>query len=147
MQRRALLAAVILLAACADPNIDDFEGLWQLTALNGQALPAPVPGGGGTLWVAAVLQVGKESGSFDVCSEDPSTSNRTSQSSFILVAPIRGDRMEVSYFDRRDGSTDTASVDGGTLTLRSRTADPATFNLLTFVPLSGALPPACSLAP
>jgi hypothetical protein len=154
MHCRLLLLALILLAACGDagPEGDRFSGLWQLTSVNSQPLPSTGNTSGSAEWVAAVLQISQQVGSFDRCMEDPSTSSRTSSSTAIATHPLSGDKLAVQYFERRDTSSDTASVNGSQLTLRYRSVlvggQVQGVDALTFAPLSGTtLPPACSLAP
>jgi hypothetical protein len=149
MQRRLLLVTMILVAACGDggPEISRFEGLWRLTSVNVQPLPSTGNTTGGDFWVAAVLQIERDFGFFERCLEASSTSPRTSQSTTVLIAPISGDRITFSYFDRRQSPPDTARLDGAQLTLRFRNTLTGAFDVLTFVPLAGQLPPACSLAP
>jgi hypothetical protein len=151
MQCRVLLITMTLVAACGDsgPETDRFQGLWRLTSVNIQPLPAAGNATAGEVWAAAVLQVNPETGFLDRCLEDPSTSTRTSRSTAVLIAPVSGDRIEVSYFDRREAVPDTATLDGAQLTLRYRNIliGQEGLDVLTFVPLAGELPPACSLAP
>jgi hypothetical protein len=72
------------------------------------------------------------------------------RSTAVLVAPISGDRIQVSYFERRDIVPDTAVVNGEQLTLRYRNVvggQVQGVDVLAFVPLTGQLPTPCSLAP
>ena len=153
MHCRLLLPALVLLAGCGDsgPSTDQFSGLWQLASVNSQPLPATGSTTGSAVWVAAVLQIQQGTGSFDRCFEDPSTSNRTSQSTFVSTNPLNGDKLAVQYFERRDTSADTASINGGKLVLHYRYTQVGgqvlATDVLTFEPLSGDLPPACSIAP
>jgi hypothetical protein len=152
MQCRVLLIMLILVAACGDsgPETDRFTGLWRLTSVNTQPLPSAGNATAGEVWVAGVLQIEQGSGFFDRCLEAPSTSTRISRTTALLVAPISEDKIEVSYFERRDIVPDTAALNGEQLTLRYRNiigGQVQGLDVLTFVPLTGALPPACSLAP
>jgi hypothetical protein len=150
LHRQVLLITMILMAACGDggPETESFEGRWQLTSVNNQTLPAAGTTTGGQAWAAAVLEVGPEFGLIDRCWEDPSTSTRTSHSSPLFIAPISGSRITLSYFDRRASPPDTATLNGAQVTLRYRNTQmgPAALDVLTFVPLTGQLPPACNLA-
>jgi hypothetical protein len=139
MRNRVLPAVMVFAAACGDvgPSTDRFEGLWRLTSVNNQ--PIPVAGNvAGAVWAAAVLQVTGQTGLFDRCIEDPSTSTRISQSTPIIVAAIGDDRVTLSYFDRRQSPPDTARIDGARVALRYRIGT-AGFDVLTFVPLAGEL--------
>lgn len=154
MQCRLLLPALIILVGCGDagPEGDKFNGLWQLTSVNSQPLPSTGNTSGSELWVAAVLQITPQLGSFDRCMEDPTTSTRTSRSTAVVTRPLSVDKLAVQYFERRDTSSDTASMDGAQLTLRYRYVlvggQVQGVDVLKFVPLAGTtLPPACSLAP
>lgn len=153
MHRRLPLIAIVFLAACGDsgPDPESYRGLWRLTSVNTQPLPSIGNTNGGQAWVAGVLQFDQQSGSVDWCWQDPSTSTRTSHSDFVVLAPISGDRVEVSYFGRREAVPDTAAVNGTQLTFRYRIVSfggqVEGVDVLTFVPLTGTLPPACSLAP
>jgi hypothetical protein len=151
LQCLPVLITLVVMAACSDggPETDRFEGRWQLTSVNAQSLPAAGNATGGQVWAAAVLEVGQEFGFIDRCWEDPSTSTRTSYSTPVVVVPISGDRITLSYFDRRESAPDTATMQGAQLRLRYRNtlAGPESVDVLTFVPLTGELPPACSLAP
>jgi hypothetical protein len=148
-----LLPALVLLAGCGDasPSSDQFSGLWQLQSVNSQPLPATGTTTGNTLWVAAVLQIQRGTGAFDRCFEDPSTSTQTNQSTYVVANPLSGDKLAVQYFERRDTSADTASMNGAKLVLHYRETQlfgpVLATDVLTFVPLAGDLPPACSLAP
>jgi hypothetical protein len=152
MYRRLLLPALLLLAGCGDagPEGDRFSGLWRLTSINSQPLPTS---GNATfgVWDAAVLQLQPQTGSFDRCVEDPSTSTRSSRSTYVVTRPLSGDKLAVQYFERRDTSSDTASSNGAQLTLHYRSVQVGGqvdgMDVLTFIPLTGDLPPACSLAP
>jgi hypothetical protein len=152
MPCRLPLIAIVVLVACGDsgPDPDSYIGLWRLTSVNTQ----PLPSGGNTisqLWVAGVLQLNQQTGSYDWCWEDPSTSTRTSHADDVVLTPINGDRIEVSYFGRRAPVPDTVAVNGAQLTFRSRNVsvfgEVQAVDVLTFVRLPGELPPACSLAP
>jgi hypothetical protein len=141
MQCRVLLTLMIFAAACDGPEIERFEGAWRLTSVNIQPLPA-TGNATGEVWAAAILQLTGETGVFNRCMEDPSTSTQTTQSSGVLVTPISGDQFKLDYFDRRSGVSDTATLDGTQLTLRYGKLD-----VLTFVPLAGEVPEVCSLVP
>jgi hypothetical protein len=151
MRRLVLPIAVIIAAACGEngPGSDGFESLWQLNSVNGLPLPAAGDATGDEIWLSAVLQFSGENGFFDGCRQSPSTSERVSRSTFIVVHPIGGDKAEVSYFDRRTAVPDTVSLNGDHLTLRYRNVviGQEGLDVLAFVPLAGALPEACSLAP
>jgi hypothetical protein len=149
MRRRVLPTAIILAVACGDggPETERFEGLWRLTSVNVQPLPAAGNTTGGALWAAAVLQITGETGFFDRCFQDPSTSTRTSRSTPVILGSISDDRITVSYFDRRESPPDTATRESERLTLRYRNILTGGLDVLTFLPLEGALPTACSLAP
>jgi hypothetical protein len=142
---------MIFAAACGDggPEPGRFEGLWRLTNVNVQPLPVAGSATAGEVWLAAVLQVTGETGFFDRCMQDPSTSTQTSRSTPVVVAPISDDRITVSYFDRRESPPDTATRDSERLTLRYRNTltGQEGLDVLTFLPLEGGLPAACSLAP
>lgn len=153
MQCRLLLLT-ILVTACGDsgPGTDAFSGLWRLTSVNSQPLPSIGNATAGEVWDAAVLQINSQgTGTFDRCMENPSTSTRTSRSTYIATAPLSGDQLAVQYFERRDTSADTASMKGAQLTLHYRDVQVGGqvqgVDVLTFDPLTGDLPPACSLAP
>jgi hypothetical protein len=152
MQWRVLLAITIVVAGCGDsgPDSGSYTGAWQLTSVNAQPLPSP-SNIVDRLWVAGVLQLDQQTGSYDWCWEDPATSARSSESDFVVIAPISGDRLEVSYFGRREAVPDTATVDGSQLSLRFRSVlvggQVTGVDVLTFVPLTGEVPAACSLAP
>jgi hypothetical protein len=153
MYRRLLLPALVLLAACGDsgPSTEQFSGLWQLSTVNSQPIPATGTTTGTSVWVAAVLQIQQGTGTFDRCFENPSTSTQTNQSTYVVTKPLSGDKLAVQYSERRDTSADTASMQGANLILHYRETQvggPAlATDVLTFVPLAGDLPPACSLAP
>jgi hypothetical protein len=151
MRRRVLPTVMILAAACGDggPETGRFEGLWRLTSVNIQPLPAAGNATAGEVWVAAVLQVTGETGFFDRCMQASSTSPRISRSTAVLVGSISDDRVTLSYFDRRESAPDTATLDGAQLTLQCRNTliGQEGLDVLTFVPLTGGLPGACSLAP
>jgi hypothetical protein len=151
MRRRVLPTVMIFAAACGDggPETGRFEGLWRLTSVNVQPLPVAGNATAGEVWLAAVLQVNGETGFFDRCMRDPSTSTRTSRSTPVVVGPTSDDRITVSYFDRRESPPDTATRDSERLTLRYRNTltGQEGLDVLTFLPLEGTLPAACSLAP
>jgi hypothetical protein len=153
MPYRLLIALMMLLAACGDsgPDSVSYTGAWRLTSVNTQPLPSPANTIEGRIWVAGILQLGQETGSYDWCWEDASTSAQISASDFVVLAPISGDRIEVSYFGRREPMPDTAVVNGTQLSLRYRSVSVGGqvngVDVLTFVPLTGDVPPACSLAP
>jgi hypothetical protein len=147
------LIALVFLAACGDwgdPNSVSYTGAWRLTLVNTQALPSPSTLSG-SVWVAGVLQLNEQTGSYDWCREDPSTSTQTSTSDYLVLAPISGDRIEVSYFTRREAVPDTAAVNGNRLSLRLRSVSLGGqvngVDVLTFVRLTGDVPSACSLVP
>ena len=114
MRGGAGLGLLVLALACGDngPEAGEIDGAWRLTSVGIQPLPAPGTATGGEVWVAAVLTVTGQSGFFDRCMRDPSGSNRVSRSTAVLVAPIGGGRVRVSYFDRRVNLPDTATVNG-----------------------------------
>ena len=150
MRCQLLFPMMILVTACGDsgPATDQFIGLWRLSSVNGQPLPSTVAGEG---WVAAVLQMNQGTGSFDRCIENSSTSTRTSRSTYVVTAPLSGDKLAVQYFERRDTSADTASMSGAQLILHYRDVQVGGqvqgMDVLSFDPLTGDLPPSCSLAP
>ena len=151
MRRLVLLLVVIVVTSCGDngPDLDE-PSLWRLTSVNAQPLPAPGNATAGETWVAAVLRLGGETGNFDRCMEVPSTSDRFSRPTALVVHPIGDDRLEVDYFDRRATPPDTATFKGGELTLRYRIVvlgQVQGVDVLTFVPQPGAPTEACSLAP
>jgi hypothetical protein len=144
MRQYPLLAVAILAAACgpAAPNTGPFDHtLWRLSSVNGAPLPAPSRAEGQT-WVAAVLQFQSRTGAFDRCLQQTASASPASRSTYLIIASVGDNRVTVSYFDQRFTVPDTAVIRGGTLTLRYTGVD-----TLTFVPLAGELPPACSLAP
>ena len=151
MRRRVLFTVMVFVAACGDggPEPERFQGLWRLTSANVMPLPAAGNATAGEMWAAAVLQVTGETGFFDRCMRDPATSTLTSRSTPVVVGSISDDRMTVSYFDRRESPPDTATRDAERLTLRYRNTltGQEGLDLLTFLPLEGALPGACSLVP
>jgi hypothetical protein len=145
MQYRLLVIATLLVAACGDsgPDTDSFTGDWRLTSVNSQPLPADGNATGGEVWLGAVLQLDQDSGSFDRCMEVSPGSLPVSRSTAVLIAPIGENRIEVSYFERRDNVPDTAEVDGEQLSLRYRNViggEVQGMDELTFVPLTGGLP-------
>jgi hypothetical protein len=148
---RVFATVMTLAAACGDagPEPGRFEGLWRLTSVNIQPLPAAGNATAGEVWAAAVLQITGETGFFDRCMRDPSTSTLTSRSTPVVVASVSDDRVSVSYFDRRASEPDTATSDGAQLTLgyRNTLIGQEGLDVLTFVPLDGGLPQACSLVP
>ena len=143
---------MMVAAACGGgPDIEDFEGTWRLTLVNDQALPVLGNATGGEVWVAAILDLGTETGSLDRCMRDPSTSTEISRNSALVINSADEERVTVQYFDRRSTVPDTASIrDGDELTLHFRNllAGQQELDVLTFVPLTGDLPDdACDLAP
>jgi hypothetical protein len=144
---------IVFVTACGDsgPDADDYMGLWQLTSVNTQPLPSQGNLTGGQAWVAGVLQLGEETGSFDWCWEDPSTATRTTHTDYVVLAPIEGDRIEVSFFGRRGAFPDTAALDGDQLTFRLRNVsingETEAVDMLTFVPMPGPVTSACTLPP
>lgn len=151
MHSRLLPLMILFAAACGDsgPETDKFVGLWRLTSVNAQPLPAAGNATAGEVWAAAVLEVSGEIGFFDRCMEAPSTSTRTGRSTPVILAATGRNRVSVAYFDRRANAPDTASLSGTQLTLRYRNTltVPPEVDVLTFAPLEGALPVACSLVP
>jgi len=133
------------------PATESFEGAWRLTSVNTQPLPAPSNIFQSRIWLAGVLQLSGDRGSFDWCLEDTATSTQSSTSDYVVLNPISGERVEVSYFGRRESVPDTATVSGGTLTLRARSVAVGGavegIDVLKFVRISGDVPAACSLAP
>jgi hypothetical protein len=150
--RRLVLALVVIPAtSCGDngPDLDE-QSLWRLTSVNILPLPAPGNATAGETWVAAVLQFTGETGNFDRCMGSPSTSDRFSRPTALVVHPIGDDKVELSYFDRTTTVPDTATINGGELTLHYRNVvlgQVQGVDVLTFVPQPGAPPEACSLAP
>ena len=151
MQWLVLLAITVVVAGCGDsgPDPESYIGAWLLTSVNTQPLPAPgnlIDG----LWVGGILQLEQQSGSYEWCWEDPATSNRTSVSDNMVLTPISGNRIEVSYFGRREPAPDTATVDGSQLSLRFRSVSVGGqvdgVDVLTFVPMTGEIP-ACPPTP
>jgi hypothetical protein len=144
------LALLAILMACGDagPDTGAFDGtLWRLTSVGTAPLPAPSTAEGQT-WVAAVLQFQSTTGVFDRCLRPPSSDTPAGRSTYVVIASLGGDKVTVSYFDRRSAAPDTATITGGELTLRYTSPFVGGgVDMLTFVPLTGALPPACSLAP
>ena len=153
MQRRLALTAALLLAACGDsgPNPESYTGPWRLTSVNTQPLPSLGNTTAGQTWVAGVLQLDQQTGSYDWCWQDPATSARTSHTDYVVLAPLNGDKIEVSYFGRREPVSDTAALTGAQLSYRLRSVDVGgevrAVDVLTFVPLTGTVPSACSLGP
>lgn len=151
MRRRVLPTMMIFAAACGDggPDIERFEGAWRLTSVNVLPLPAPGNATAGETWAAGVLQITGETGSFDRCMRDPSTSALISRSSAVLVTPASGDEFTLEYFDRRSSPPDTATLSGTQLTLRYRNTliGQEGLDVLAFVPLEGQIPEVCSLVP
>jgi hypothetical protein len=152
MQYRWLIAMMIVVAGCGDdPDTESFEGAWRLTSVNTQPLPAPANTFEGRMWLAGVLQLAGDGGSFDWCWEDTATSTQSSTSDYVVLNPISGERVEVSYFGRREPVPDTATVNGSTLTLRARSVSVGGavngIDVLKFVRMTGEVPAACSLAP
>lgn len=150
--RRSALRLLVLLAACGDsgPETESFTGEWRLMSVNTQPLPSAGNATGGEVWLGAVLQLNQQSGSFDRCMQFSPMSTPITRSTAVLVAPISGNRIEVSYFERRDVVPDTAVVDGEQLTLRYRNVvggEVQGVDLLAFVPLTVPLPTPCILAP
>lgn len=152
MQYRWLIALMIVVAGCGnDPDTESFEGAWRLTSVNTQPLPAPSNIFQSRVWLAGVFQLAGDTGSFDWCLEDTATSTQSSTSDYVVLNPISGERVEVSYFGRRESVPDTATVSGGTLTLRARSVAVGGavegIDVLKFVRITGEAPGACSLAP
>ena len=150
--RGAILGGLLILAlACGDngPEAGEIDGAWRLTSVGILPLPAQGTATGGEVWLAAILDVTGQTGFFDRCMRDPSGTTRVSRSTAVLVDPIDGDRVKVSYFERRVNLPDTATVNGGQLTLRYRdiVSDPPPVDVLTFVRMPGGRPEVCSLAP
>ena len=149
--RDALPGLVIIAAACGGgPDIEDFEGTWRLTLVNAQALPVLGNATGGEVWVAAILELGTETGSLDRCMRDPSTSTEISRNSALVISPASEERVTLQYFDRRSTVPDTATIqDGDELTLHFRDllAGQQELDVLTFVPLTGDVSGVCDLAP
>ncbi|HET6837982.1 MAG TPA: hypothetical protein VFH24_08040, partial [Gemmatimonadales bacterium] len=84
--RDALPGLMMVAAACSGgPDIEDFEGTWRLTLVNDQALPVLGTATGGEVWVAAILELGTETGSLDRCMRDPSTSTQISRNSALVI--------------------------------------------------------------
>ena len=147
-----VLAMLGLVTACGDagPHTEDFTGEWRLMSVNSQPLPAAGNATGGEVWLGAVLELGQESGSFDRCMQVSPVSVPVNRSTAVLVDPIDGDRIELSYFEREDMVPDTAEVNGEQLTLRYRnviTGEVQGVDVLTFVPMTGGLGTPCSFAP
>lgn len=153
MQCRLLLIAIVFLAACGDsgPEPANYTGAWRLTSVNTQPLPSIGNITGGQAWVAGVLQLNEQTGAYDWCWEDPSTSTPTSHADYVVLTPVNGDKIEVSYFGRREPVPDTIAVNGPQLTYRLRSVSVGGVvngvDVLTLVPLTGEIPSACSLAP
>jgi hypothetical protein len=152
MQYRWLIALMIVVAGCGDdPDTESFEGAWRLTSANAQPLPTASNLFEGRMWLAGVFQLAGDGGSFDWCWEDTATSTQISTSNYVVLNPISGERVEVSYFGRRESVPDTATVSGGTLTLRARSVAVGGavngIDVLKFVRMTGEVPAACSLAP
>jgi hypothetical protein len=139
-----LFAMLVILGACGDggPESVNFSGLWQLKSINTQPLPSSGTATDG-VWSAAVLQIQGQTGVFDRCV------NGASQSTFVVTAPLSGDKLAVQYFERRDTSADTASMIGTHLTLHYRKVmvggQVLGVDTLSFDALAGELPQACSL--
>lgn len=150
MLRRLLPGWMIAAAACSGPDIEDFEGDWRLTAVNGQPLPVLGNATGGEVWVAAILQVGRETGGLDRCMLDPSTSTQISRSSGLVVSSASDERITLQYFDRRSTVPDTATLEGGdqlTLHYQVTLSGQQALDVLTFAPLTGDITEVCDLAP
>jgi hypothetical protein len=152
MQYRWLIAMMIVVAGCgSDPDTESFEGAWRLTSANAQPLPAPSNLFQGRMWLAGVFQLAGDGGSFDWCWQDTATSAQISASKYVVLNPIRGERVEVGYFGRRESVPDTATVNGSSLTLRARSVAVGGavegIDVLKFVRMTGDVPAACSLAP
>jgi hypothetical protein len=151
MRHLVLPFLVILATSCGEngPDLDE-QSLWRLASVNGQPLPVPGNATAGETWVAAVLRFTGETGNFDRCMGSPSTSDRFSRPTALVVHPIGNDKVEVSYFDRRTAVPDTATLEGGELILRYRSVvlgQVQGVDVLAFVPQPGAPSEACSLAP
>jgi hypothetical protein len=138
-----LAVMMIAATACSSTALEDFEGTWRLTTVNGQPLPVLSNSTGGEVWAAAVLQINRNrAGSLDSCREDPSTGTQITRSSAFVISPVDGDEVSLSYFDGRGPSQDTATIDGSRLILRYGE------DVLTFVALTGDVPDqVCDLAP
>jgi len=80
-----------------------------------------------------------------MCLEVTSTSAPIAQSTGVLVGPISGDKIEVTYFGRREIVPDTAALNGSQLTLRYRNVlvggQVEGLDVLTFVPHEWRTPP------
>jgi hypothetical protein len=143
---------MIVVAGCgSDPDTESFEGAWRLRSVNTQPLPAPSNLFQGRMWLAGVVQLAGSGGSLDWCFEDIATSAQSSTSDYVALNPISGERVEVSYFGRREPVSDTATVNGSSLTLRARSVAVGGavegIDVLKFVRMTGDVPAACSLAP
>jgi hypothetical protein len=150
--RRLVLPLLIIVATSCGDNGPDLEepSLWRLTSVNALPLPAPGNATAGETWVAAVLRLSGETGNFDRCMGVPSTSDRFSRPTALVVHPIGDDKVELSYFDRRTTEPDTATFEDGELALRYRNVvlgQVSGVDVLTFVLQPGAPSEACSLAP
>jgi hypothetical protein len=143
MRTVVVSALMILAAACSGTEIEDFQGAWRLTAVNGEPLPVLGNSTGGEVCVAAVLQINSNrAGSLDRCTEDPSTSAQISRSAAFVASLVDGDEITFSYFGSREPSQDTATLEGDRLIMRFAN------DVLTFVPLTGDVPgDVCDLAP
>ena len=152
MQCRPLLAMMILVTGCGDsgPEADSYTGVWLLTSVNVQPLPWAGNATGGEVWLGARLELGRQSGTFDRCLETSPVSIPLKRSTGVVVTPISGDRLEVSYFDRSEAVPDTATLNGTELTLRYRnviSGEVQGVDVLTFIPLTGPDLTPCSVLP
>ena len=133
MTSRMLLIVTFLVTACGDsgPDTESFTGVWRLTSVNTQPLPSAGNATGGEVWLGAILQLDQQSGSFDRCMQVSPVSTPITRSTGVLVTPINGNRVELSYFERRDAVPDTAEVKGEQLTLRYRNVIAGQVKVLT----------------
>ena len=152
MDYRVLLAMIVLVTACGDsgPDADSYTGGWQLSTVNTQPLPSAGNATGGEVWLGAELELDQQSGTLDRCLEASPGAIPLKRSTGVLVTPINGNRLEVSYFERRDAVPDTATLNGTQLTLRYRNViggEVQGVDVLTFVPLTGPAQTPCSVGP
>ena len=148
---RSLMALMILASACGEngPEAEGVIGNWRLTGANVQPLPATGNATGGEMWAAAVLELSGDTGYFDRCLRNQPTLTKTSRPTAVVVTRISDDQFTLSYDDRDESPSDTATINNDQLTLRYRDTVDGQQGLdeLSFVPLTGAIPEACSLAP